>query len=138
MGKPEISKFKRIINKFRYGLIFQVIRNMLAKVGIEITPYYWIQEGVGFTEVPEIKGVISEYTVDFLDQKDMKILGETARGYTENALLSSLNEGNLCFGLRHMDLIAAFMWIHLNECSYEPHKFQLNKDKVYLQNFLTM
>jgi Acetyltransferase (GNAT) family len=119
-------------------LVLQVIRNQLARVGIEFTPYYWVQEGLNLTEIPEIKGMISEYSVEFLDNEDMKIIGENARGYSEEIFLSRLRNGLLCLGLKHLDNIASFMWINFNECNFEPISMPLERGEAYLTDMYTM
>lgn len=134
----EISQFKRILNKFRYGLVFQVIRNKLAKIGIEFTPYYWFQDGVSDNVIPVIKKFNSEYSVAFLEKDDMKVIAENARGYSEMDFLARLRDGKLCLGVKHLDNIVAFMWIYLNECSFGPRKFRLEKDEAYITDVYTM
>jgi hypothetical protein len=134
----EISQFKRILNKFRYGLVFQVIRNKLAKVGIEFSPYYWFQAGIGDNVIPEIKGLNSEYSVEFLGAMDMKIIAENARGYSATDFLTRLKDGKLCLGLKHRHSIVSFMWIYLDECTYAPRKFLLKKDEAYITDMYTM
>ncbi len=134
----EVSQFKRILNKFRYGLVFQVLRNKLAKVGIEFTPYYWFQAGISDNAKPEIKGLNSEYSVEFLGENDMKIIAENARGYSAMDFQKRLQDGKLCLGLKHRQSIVSFMWIYLNECTYEPRKFRLKKDEAYITDMYTM
>ena len=134
----EISQFKRILNKIRYGLVFQVIRNKLARIGIEFTPYYWFQDGMKDHIMAEIKELNSVYSVEFLDVNDMKIIAKNARGYTEMDFLSRLKDGKLCLGLKHRDNIVSFMWIYLNECTFEPRKFRLKKDEAYITDMYTM
>jgi hypothetical protein len=134
----EISQFERILNKFRYGLVFQVIRNKLAKIGIEFTPYYWYQAGIDDNVRPEVKGLNTEYSVAFLNENDMKIIAEHARGYTEMDFLSRLKDGKLCLGLKHLDNIVSFIWIYLNECTYVPRKFRLKNDEAYITDLYTI
>jgi hypothetical protein len=138
MSKTEISQFQRIIDKFRYGLVLQVIRNQLTRIGIEITPFYLEKEGLCISEVPEIKGLISEYSVGFLDEMDMKIIADKARGYSEAEFLTRMKEGKLCLGLKHNEEIAVFMWIFLHECEYGPIKTTLKSDEAYLTDMYTM
>jgi hypothetical protein len=134
----EISQFQRIIDKFRYRLVLQVIRNKLAKIGIEFSPYYWFHSKFVDLEKPDIKGISSEYTVELLDARDMKMISESARGYSESNFLKRLDAGNLCFGLKHKDNIVAFTWIMTKECTYEPRKFQLNEHEAYLTDTYVM
>ncbi len=36
----------RLKNKIKYGLVLDSIRNQIARIGIKIVPYYWVQEGI--------------------------------------------------------------------------------------------
>jgi hypothetical protein len=126
------------LSKFRYGLVFQVFRNWLARTGIEFTPYYWVQEGINPTEAPKIKGSASEYSVEFLKEEDMKLIGENARGYSEKEFLEWLKAGKKCLGLRHNSDIAVFMWIDLDICPFEPIDAPLKSDEAYLADMYTM
>jgi hypothetical protein len=136
--KKKSSFFRRLFDKIRYGLILQVIRNQLAKIGIEITPYYWIQEGVNPAPVPEISGSFSDYTVEILKEEDMAKIEESSRGYTAAVLISRLREGNVCMGLKHNDDIATFFWAYLDRCRFVPVNIPLAKDEVYLADMYTM
>ena len=44
--RSDASGLKKIVSKIRYGLTLQSIRNMLIRIGIDISPYYWFQEGI--------------------------------------------------------------------------------------------
>lgn len=138
MSKTKISQYKRTINKFRYGLVLQSIRNMLTKIGIVITPYYWIKENIPYTAIPEIKGSISEYSVEFLEEKDMRVLSENARGYSEAEFMTRLRDGNLCLGLKHNDEVVTFMWIFLKRCDFMPVNIPLKRNEVYVSDMYTM
>jgi hypothetical protein len=134
----KVSFFKRIENKFRYGLVFQTLRNKLAKIGIEITPYYWVEEGISNLEIPTIKGELSEYFVEFINAKDIKLIVENARGYSEEELISWLDHGKSCLALKHLNEIVAFFWINFKECTFEPCRFSLKSNEVYLADMFTM
>ena len=134
----EPSLFKRIIYKFKHGLVLQSIRNLLVKIGINIAPYYWVQEGLVETDEPKINGVPSEYSVGFLEAEDLKKIGAELPGYSVDALLADLKAGHLCLGLKYKTEIASFMWINLKDCSYMPVKVILNKDEAYLTSMYTL
>ena len=136
--KNEVTLLRRIRDKFKHGLVIHVIRNQLAKIGIVITPYYWVQEGVNHTEIPEIKGIASEYTVSFLEAEDIKMMGDNIRGYTVEELLADLNAGRKFLGLKHGDQIASIMYINLMECPFEPVSMPLKNDEAYLSHMHTV
>lgn len=136
--KTELSLFKKIIYKFKYGLVLQSIRNLLDKIGITISPYYWVQEGLVQTEVPLIDGIVSDYSVEFLDAGDLKKIGTSIPGYSAERFLADLESGHLCLGLKYNNEVASFMWINLKECNYMPVKIILNDNEAYLTSMYTL
>jgi hypothetical protein len=133
-----ISLFKRISDKFRYGLVLQALRNKLAKAGLEFTPYYWVQEGLFNIENLLFKGDIADYSVEFLEKDDMKFIGQNARGYSEKEMLTCLENGKSCLGLKLLGEITAFMLINFKECTFEPRTFPLKNNEAYLTDMYTM
>lgn len=133
-----ISLFQRIKNKIRYGLVFQVLRNKLSKLGFEFIPYYWVQEGTSDICLPSVQGDTYGLSVVFLKEDDMKTLGENSRGYLEEELIGWLTKGKKCLGLKQFDDIIAFMWIDFNECSFKPNKIPLKNNECYLSDMYTM
>jgi hypothetical protein len=136
--KSNISLFKKIEYKFKHGLVLQSIRNILTKVGINIAPYYWVQEGLTETEEPQIDGNVSDYTLGFLETGDLMKIAASIPGYSADALLADLKAGHLCLGLKYNSEIASFMWINLKDCSYMPVKIILNSDEAYLTSMYTV
>ena len=134
----DVSQFQRIKDKFHYGLVFQVIRNKLAKIGIEFTPYFRVQEGIEPTEEPEIEGIKKEYRIEFLYEEDMKEIEINARGYSENELLARLKDDKKCLGLKHFNRIIAFMWIYLKEFNFGHTKVHLKDNEAYLTDMYTI
>jgi hypothetical protein len=135
----EKSRLKRTVDKLKYGLVLQSIRNKLARIGLEFTPFYWVREGLNPLEAPDIKGSISDFKVEFLKEQDMKYIGENARGYSEEEFLSWIKAGKKCLALRNKDNdIAVFMWINLNRCSFKPIDIPLNENEAYLTDMYTM
>jgi hypothetical protein len=135
----DVSILRKILNWVRYGLAFQTIRYQLMKVGIEFSPYYLYQDGFNYTEIPEIKGSIEDYSCEFLRPEDMKIIGAlNYAGYSEDKLLSLLEAGEKCIGLKLKGEIAAFMWINFNEISYKSTIIHLKSNEANLWFMYTM
>jgi len=134
----KISKLQWLWNKVRYGLVLQVLRNILSRIGLELRPYYWVQEGVTDCGQPAIKGDIADYSLEFFGPEDMKIIGTRADGYTIEKMLDNLEKGKKCIGLRYKGEIAAFMWIDFDICNFTPHFIRLKKNEAYLFSMYTM
>jgi GNAT superfamily N-acetyltransferase len=119
-------------------MVLQVIKNRITKIGIEFTPYYLFQEGINSTEMPKIKGIISDYSFEFLGPEDMKIIGTNTSGYSEEKLLGFLKAGGKCLGMKYKGRIAAFMWINFNEINYKSISIPLRSNEAYLWNMFTI
>ena len=133
LEKTKDSLLKKIRLKIRYGLTLQGIRNQLFKIGIEFSPYYLFQEGINVTEIPEIKGMDTDYSCELLKPEDMKTIGAINNaGFSEEKLLALLKTGELCLGIKHNNEIAAFMWMNYNELNYKSTVIPLKDNEAYL------
>lgn len=127
------SSLNKILIKVRYGLTLQGIRYLLRLIKIEISPFYLFQEGINFTEMPEIKGIKNDYSYELLGPGDMKEIGAiNDYGYSEEKLLKLLEAGEQCLGIKHNNEIAAFMWVKFNEINYKSTHITLENDEAYL------
>jgi GNAT superfamily N-acetyltransferase len=133
LEKTKDSLLKKIRLKIRYGLTLQGIRNQLFKIGIEFSPYYLFQEGINVTEIPEIKGMDTDYSCELLKPEDMKTIGAINNaGFSEEKLLALLKTGELCLGIKHNNEIAAYMWVNFTELKYKSTTIHLKEDEAYL------
>jgi hypothetical protein len=133
LKEPEVSLFKKIMIKAHYGLTLQSLRNLFIRMGIDLSPYYLFQEGINFTETPEIKDIYTDYSCVLLKAEDMKTLGAiNYLGFSEDKLLKLLENGQQCIGIKHDDEIVAFMWINFTEINYKSTIIPLQGDEAYL------
>jgi GNAT superfamily N-acetyltransferase len=131
--KNKSSLLKKIRSKIRYGLTLQGIRYVLIKVGIEFSPYYLFQEGINVTEIPEIKGMDTDYSCELLKPEDMKVIGAiNYAGFSEEKLLAFLKAGEQCLGIKHNNEIVAFMWMNFKELNYKSTVIHLKENEAYL------
>lgn len=137
-NKKQVTPLRRIFDKIRYGLILQVIRNRLYRIGIEFTPFYLTRLGMAITEIPKIKGNENEYAHGFFKEEDIISIKNNARGYPVETLLDNLRKGKKCYGIKKGNEVAAFMWIDFEECNFKPIRFPLEKDEAYTYGVYTM
>jgi GNAT superfamily N-acetyltransferase len=137
--KNKVSLFKKILTKVRYGMTFQSISYLLSRIKIEFTPYYLFQEGINVTKIPQIKGINPDYSCEMLKPEDMKILGAiNYAGFSEEKLLSMLEDGQKCIGIKHNGEIAAFMWINFKKLSYKSTDMHFESNEAYLWFMYTL
>jgi hypothetical protein len=138
--KSIVSLLKKINIKVRYGLTLQSIRFKLITIGIDISPYYWYQEGVTITKIPEIQGIPADYSFESLGPDDMKTIETLDKGWSRsNERLLALSENKeKCLGIKYKGEIAAFMWINFVEFKYKSTVMPLKSNEAYLTEMFTV
>lgn len=129
---------KKLWRTLRFGLVFNELRYLFVKMGIEISPFYWTQENPGLPDSLRLKNGEAGYSFDFFGPEEMKQIAKLTKYHPENMLLSRLDEGKLCYGLLYNGRIAAFTWFDMDECNYKGNRHKLKKDEVYLFDLYTM
>ncbi len=130
-------KINWFVNIIKHGLLIQGIRNRLAKIGIDIMPYYWTEEDVLPLPPPKIKGDEQEFKLDFLTENDIKKIEESIVGIRDRKLLENFKKGQKCIGLFHNNEIAAYMFIENNNFTFRAKRFFLDKNQAYLLSMYT-
>ena len=69
--KTILFKIKKIIEKFRYGLICLVIRDYFEKIGIVYMFFYWMKESIADNITPELSTLPDEYSFSLFDSDDI-------------------------------------------------------------------
>jgi hypothetical protein len=136
--KREATLAEKLVSKIKHGLVLDTISNQLARIGIKIFPYYWVQEGINSTEVPEIRGIISDYTIEFIEAEEIKKIDENLGTYSLEGLLAYFDAGKKCLGLKYKNELASFMFINLTECDFTSSNILLKNDEAYLAYMYTM
>ncbi|MEK6153681.1 GNAT family N-acetyltransferase [Flavobacteriaceae bacterium 3-367] len=124
-------------NIVRHGLFLHGIRNRLARLGIDIMPYYWVQEGVTRYDTPEIRGDASEYIFSYFGETEITQIKAKVMGIEQSDILEDYRKGQLCIGLKHRGEIAAYMFIQLDDFALRGKTFPLKKNQSYLKSMYT-
>ncbi len=145
----EISKKNTMNNAFyllqltksrvKNGLILYSIRNLISRIGLNISPYYWVLEGVSVNDAPTIKGNESEFSLVSFELDDVKHIASThmRTRLSPDSLINGYKNGQLFIGLKHNENIAAFMSIELNKACLSRQEIKLKKNEAYLLNMHT-
>ena len=134
-----IRKLRNLIERLRYGTLFEALQYRLASVGIIIAPYYWIQEGLNDIAPSPIQTDFADYTFDFFGPDEIKlIVASKTWNYSEDKLLARLKTGWKCFGAKYRGEIAAFMWIAFDEWCIKKHRVKLSNNEAYLLDMYTV
>jgi len=122
------------------GLVHQVLFDVLAKMGLLILPYHLVAEGMRNAGPRPSAGKLAEYEFGFLGPHDMKAIANIpGRRLSLAQLLSTLQEGKLCFGAQYRGEVVAFTWCNLTEGTLWSHRvFPLKEHEAYLFDAYTL
>ncbi len=129
--------FKLTLNRLSNGLILYSIRDLLMRIGLNIGPYYWVQEGFANIVQPQIMGNPKEYELSYFNRNDILEIGRTKTDYNANLLLKEFEKGRKCIGLKHNAKIASFMFVQFDDVYYHKRVFKLKENEAYLNLMYT-
>jgi hypothetical protein len=133
----KVSSIERYWGVVRNGLFFFGLMNRLNKIGIEIRPYYWVQEEVEPCMEPVVKDGASNYTMKKIGIDESKSLRCLESDKQFDELIKGIEKGQLCFGLVNNGKIAAYTFVELNNFEFKGKKIKLKPNEAYLLNMWT-
>jgi hypothetical protein len=132
----------KIREKLRHGLVMQWLSDRLIRIGLEITPFYWVRESADGGLPDGLRAEdFREFSFEELGPDDMEPVlaassdGFLARGEIQRDIGSP---GIKCFALKRFGEIACFTWFNLNECSSYLRPMPLKANEAYLYAMYTM
>lgn len=131
---------KKLLSKFRYGIMIYFLLSRLQRLGIEICPYYWVQEGIDEGMPNNFDKIVDGYTFEPLGIKDMETLSGISdrENKPEDELVARLKKGNICIGAKYQNEIAAFTWCDFTGEAIPDRKMILRAHEAYLFDMHTM
>jgi len=136
MGQGRSISFilKKISEKFRYGLIWLLLRDYLMKVGIEITPFYWMKEAIPENIPAKLDGNSDDYEFSFFGAEEIKIINTLPeREYMgKKIIIEKFHKGKKCYGVKYKGKIAAFTWFDFDEGCGRLYPVKIKDNEVYL------
>ena len=134
--KSKFYKLHVVRNRIKYGLVLFTLRNLLTRIGLDIDPYYWVQEGMEECEEPRIRGNSEDYRIELINADEVKVM-DNILGLSAKELKKNINKGQLCVGLKHNAEIAALMFVGLHSFVLNHRSFELKANEAYLLNMYT-
>ena len=132
---------KHIWVKIRYSAFLRLIFDGLTMIGIRISLFYIVLEGLFDENLLNIEKGFNGYDVGYLGAEDMKelsVIPGPDRSFSEEDLLLRLKQGNKCLGIKYKGRIAAFTWFDLGEFKLGFFRFSLKENEAYLFDAYTL
>ena len=132
--KGVINRLKNIYMLTRNGLFLHGVRNNLAKIGIDIMPYYWLTTKKELLGPQYIKGDKLDLELSYFEKSDIDIIKSTIIGIQDKDLLKYLENGETCIGLKCDNEIVAYTFIRRNSFNFRKRQFNLSEKDAYLHS----
>lgn len=138
-GPPRPSVLLRLRDVWRHGLVLQTLFDVLACVGIVVTPYYIVEESVATLPEQIEEPRMVEVHWRFLNESDVPAMAAMPDGgLTEKEDLGRLAQGMLAFGAWVEGRLVAFTWANPHKLDFDPARRALQPDEAYLFGARTM
>jgi GNAT superfamily N-acetyltransferase len=123
----------RILRKVRNGIYMQRLLENLARLGIEITPYYIVREQANAAHPPVASAPMPGLDAGWLESKELgEVLHLEGKGIMLDELQKRAADGHRCFVAKLEARVIAKMWCNLREFHSPPCQFDLQDDEAYL------
>lgn len=134
-----IQKFKNLMIRLRYGTLFEAFQYRLSRLGIKISPYYFVREGIFEGNKLNFSSKFDDYSFEFLGHDEIKQIVESkAWEDSEQDIITRLKDRKKCYCAKYKGQIAAFMWINFQEFICEWFTYPLKDDEACLYAMYTM
>jgi len=130
------SGFTRYMDILRNGLFVFGLLNRLEKIGIDISPYYWVQEEAKPCPEPVIKDD-ALYGIRYLNKEELKAVCHLEPGEEYDKMMRDVENGQLVIALETNNIIAAYTFVELNSFVFKGRRFILKPNEAYLLNMWT-
>lgn len=125
------SGLKKYWGIIKNGLFWFGLRNRVALLGIDINPYYWVQEEFETCKVPVIKDDVSKYSLKQLTIDEVKLITKHRGSYYQE-IIEDFERGQLCIALEKNGEIACYTFVELNDFNFHGRHFKLKSNEAYL------
>lgn len=136
-GNKRYYKWYWFWNIIKHGMLMQGIRNQMAKLGVDVMPYFWTLEGTEIIKPPEVNGETSSFVISRFSVEDVDEAQNLIAGSYYKKLRAYIEEGQICVGIKDNSNIVAFMFIKRDAFLFRGKTFLFNKHEAYLHSMYT-
>ncbi len=128
-----MSYIKRLTQKIRYNNILRILHDGLIKIGIHLSLFYWVEEGLHLQSSPFEFNEFSDYTVELLKEDELNIIADIPeKPYKIEFLTKRIKEGSGCLLFKKKNKVVGYTWFNLSRCSTFFYDRHLNENEAYL------
>ncbi|MEZ4792493.1 MAG: hypothetical protein R2783_03210 [Gelidibacter sp.] len=132
--KKSPYSFSQVWSLIRHGLFLQGLRHVIAKIGIDIMPYYWVEEEATRSKMPIIRTENQDFLFKSLNGQDIDSILAKSDALNQEKINKSVADGQECVALVHNGDVAAYMFVELKDFTFKNRLFKIQQNEAYLLN----
>ena len=130
---PMLLYAKRLKQKIRYNSILRILHDGLVKIGLQLSLFYLVEEGLHLQTIPLEFNEFSCYTAEFLKEEELNIIADIPeRPYKKEILQKRFKDGSRCLLCKKDEQLIGYTWFNLFECDSGIYKLSLKENEAYL------
>jgi hypothetical protein len=124
---------RRLNQKIRYNSILRILHDGLVKIGIHISLFYLVEEGLHLQTIPFEFSEFTGYNIEFLREDELNIIADIPeRPYKKEVLLKRLERGSRCLLIKNNNKVIGYTWFNFKANDTPFYKFSLKENEAYL------
>jgi hypothetical protein len=124
---------QRLWQKIRYNSILRLLHDGLVRIGLNVTFFYLIEEGLHLQTIPFNKNEFADYSVDYLKEDDLNIICSIReKPYKKEILINRMKDDCSCLLIKKDNEVVGYTWFDLSKYTIGTFKFSLKENEAYL------
>ena len=124
---------QRLKQKIRYNGTLRIVHDALVKIGLNISLYYLVEEGLHLQTIPLEFNNFNDFSVQFLKENELNIIADIPEKlFKKEILIKRINKGSKCLIFKKKDRVIGYTWFNLNTCDLPFYKISLKENEAYL------
>jgi hypothetical protein len=137
-GAMRETYLKQIRIKARYSHPLRLFFDAVAKLGLRITPYYVVLEGLFGGTLPAFEKPLDGFAHGYFEAPDMPAVARIpGRRLPLEALIERLDRGQRCYGVKYEGRPVAFNWFDFEKFRFDQYEFRLQPNEACLYDAFT-
>lgn len=128
------NRLKSILAIIKNGMFWHGVRNNLARLGLDVMPYYWSKTTIQSVKATVIKANDLDLKLSVFGASEINFIKSTIIGIEDKDFLDYLKNGETCIGLKQQNDIVAFLFLRRHSFYFRKRYFNLGENDSYLHS----
>lgn len=128
------DRLNSILVIIKHGMFWHGVRNNLARLGLDIMPYYLFNASLQSVDSPTVKINDLDLKLTVFGESEINFIKNSIIGIEDKYLLEYIRDGETCMGLKHLNEIVAYQFIRRQSFYFRKRYFNLGESDSYLHS----